>query len=128
MVLDGFHLKKKILVVDDEHEIVALIKGRLEASGYSVIVAYDGEEGIKKVNEDRPDLILLDIVMPNKDGLTMFKQLKNDDSTRRIPVLLLTARGETSSIIEAERFGVTEYFIKPCDWEQLLECIQKYLK
>jgi len=118
---------KKILVVDDDLEIVALLKKRLETQGFSVITAFDGEEGIKKVYGEKPDLILLDIVMPNKDGFTMFNQLKNDDSTRRTPIILLTAKGETSFLLEAQRFGAMEYFIKPCDWDSLLKCIKKYL-
>ena len=119
---------RKILVVDDEPEIVALIKKRLETSGYAVITASDGAECMKKVHEDRPDLILLDIVMPNQDGLSTFYQLKNDDSTRPIPIIMLTARGETQSIYEAQKFGVIEYFIKPCNWGDLLKCIKKYLE
>jgi DNA-binding response OmpR family regulator len=118
---------KKILVVDDEPEIVELTKKRLERQGYAVITAFDGVEGIKKVGQEKPDLILLDIVMPKQDGLSMFYQLKKDEATRNIPVILLTAKGETSSVLDAQKLGVTEYFIKPYDWDALLECIKGYL-
>ena len=118
---------RKILVVDDDREIVGLIKKRLETHGYAVVTAFDGNEGIAKVHAESPDLILLDMVMPNKDGLTMFRQLKNDEATRTIPVIMLTAKGETSAVLEAQKFGVTEYFIKPCEWDDLLKCIKTYL-
>jgi DNA-binding response OmpR family regulator len=118
---------KKILVVDDDPDIVELTKNRLVRQGYYVVTAFDGVEGIRKVNQEKPDLILLDIVMPKQDGLSMFYQLNNDEASRHIPVILLTAKGETSSVIEAQKFGVTEYFIKPYDWDSLLKCIKHCL-
>jgi adenylate cyclase len=118
--------RKKILVVDDEADTVAFTKKRLEKFGYEVVTACDGEEGIKQVTEGKPDLILLDIMMPRMNGLTMLRHLKNEEATRCIPIILLTGRGETSSVFEAQKYGGMEYFVKPCDWEALVKCIRKY--
>ncbi|HIE08638.1 MAG TPA: response regulator, partial [Armatimonadetes bacterium] len=77
---------KKILVVDDEKHIVRLVQVNLERAGYEVITAYDGDEALKKVKEERPDLIVLDVMMPKMDGFEVMKHLKADPTTRDIPV------------------------------------------
>jgi len=118
---------KKILVVDDDPDIIALTKKRLEAGGYQVIAAQDGAEGFNKATEENPDLILLDIVMPKKDGFAMLEDLKKNLSTRDIPVIILSAKGETDSLFKGEKFGAVDYFIKPFDWQELLQFIKRYV-
>ena len=118
---------KKILVVDDEREILEMTRKRLERSGYKVLTASDGKEGIKKTVEEKPDLILLDIVMPDMDGFTMLRKLKGHSSTSLIPVIMLSAKGECDSLLKGEDFGALDYFIKPFDWQELLKYIKKYV-
>ncbi len=117
---------RKILVVDDEPEVVAMIKKRLEKKGYSVATGTDGDECIQKATEEKPDLILLDISMPKRDGFNALRELKKDELTRRIPVIMLSGRGETQALFEGEKYGAIDYFFKPCDWEELLKYIRKY--
>jgi len=81
----------KILIVDDDPDLVEAVSIILESKGYEVAAAYDGEEGLQKVKTERPDLIVLDVMMPGKDGYTVCKELKGDPACASIPVLLLTA-------------------------------------
>ena len=81
----------KILIVDDDPDLVEAVSIILESKGYEVAAAYDGEEGLQKVKTERPDLIVLDVMMPGKDGYTVCKELKGDPASASIPVLLLTA-------------------------------------
>ena len=118
---------KKILVVDDDPEILELTKKGLEANGYKAILALDGVEGLNKAMEEKPDLILLDIIMPNKDGFEMLRELKANAFTRDIPVIMLSAKGETDFLLKGEKFGAVDYFIKPCDWQELLNHIKRYV-
>ena len=119
--------KNKILVIDDELEVVELFKKRLERIGYQVITATDGREGFKRACEQKPDLILLDIIMPEVDGLAVLRKLKKEESTCGIPVIMVTAKGWTNSVFEAERYGATDYIIKPFHWSELLRFIKRYL-
>jgi len=121
---------KTILVVDDKADIVELVKNRLEANHYKVIVASDGNEGIKQAQQHRPDLIVMDIMMPNMSGGEAVKVLKSDAATQHIPVVFLTAVG--SSVREGEEPGrvyVDGKFFpaigKPFKPEKLLSEIKK---
>jgi adenylate cyclase len=118
---------KKILIVDDEPEVVEMTKKRLLAQGYEVITAKDGEEGYALTLAEKPDLIILDILMPKKDGLTMLRQIKTEDATREIPVILLSAKGEAELLMKGKQYGAVDYFIKPCDWDEMLKYIKRYL-
>ena len=117
--------KKRILLVDDEHELVDMVKIRLEANGYDVAVAYNGEEGLKAAKEKNPDIILLDIMMPKKDGYTVLKDLKADDKLREIPVIIITAKPKMKDLFEME--GVNYYIVKPIDDKELLSKIKEAL-
>lgn len=119
--------KHKILVIDDEPEVAALLKHYLERCGYGVITAKDGPEGFEKACSQKPDLILLDIIMPGIDGFTVLRQLRAEDSTSKLPVILLTAKSGTDNIFEAEKYGATDYVIKPVKLSELLRLIKKYL-
>lgn len=118
----------KILIVDDEKQLREMLTMRLEASGYEVITAADGEEGLKKTNKENPDLILLDIMMPGMDGLVVLSRLKNNLETSFIPVIMLTAKGDTSAVMELQTAGATDYVIKPFEAENLLDLIKKTLQ
>ena len=119
--------RKKILVVDDELEVVELLKKFLERMEYDVITAGDGMEGFQKAGEENPDLILLDIVMPKVDGLTVLKKLRAEEATRKIPVIMLTTKRRTDSIFEAEGDGAMDYIMKPFELEELLRLIKRYI-
>jgi len=118
---------KKILIVDDDPDILVLSKKKLEANGYSVITAADGIQGYKKATEEKPDLIILDITMPHKDGITLLRELRSCNLTWNMPIIMLSGRGSSSTLFECEKYKTTDYFIKPCDWDELLKTIQKYL-
>ena len=120
--------KRKILVVDDEAELVEMLRMRLEANGYEVVTAYDGEDGLAQAEKEKPDLILLDIMMPKMDGLVVLSRLKSNLETNFIPVIMLTAKGDTSAIMEAQRSFATDYAIKPFEPKHLLSLIEKYFR
>ena len=117
--------KKKILIVDDEPDFVNLVRVRLEANGYEVIDASNGEEGIKKAEEERPDIILLDIMMPKKDGYTLMRELKYKETTKSIPIIALTGKPKMKDLFEIE--GIKDYVVKPFEDEDLLLRIKKAL-
>ena len=125
--------RAKILLVDDDVDFVEATKTVLESKPYEVIVAYEGDEALRKAREENPDLIILDIIMPVKDGFTAAEQLKKDPELGKIPVIMLTSfssRGQQTSI-PASR-GLTldadDYVEKPVAPEELLVRVDKYLK
>ena len=117
---------KKILIIDDETDFIEMIQMRLEANNYAVISANDGLAGIEKAESENPDLILLDVMMPRLDGFETLRRLRRVAATRQTPVVMLTARGESSAIFKAQSRGVTDYLIKPCDTQELLATVSKY--
>jgi two-component system, OmpR family, alkaline phosphatase synthesis response regulator PhoP len=118
--------KKKILVVDDEAELVELVKTRLEANGYAVATAHDGIEGLSKAQRERPDLIVLDIGMAQMDGYTMLQKIREDEKMKGIPVIMLTAYGKMKDLFEVE--GVSDYIVKPFDPQDFLSRVARVLK
>ena len=118
----------KILVVDDEQDIVTIIGKVLKKNGYEVITANDGLECIDKVSRVQPDLILLDNIMPNMDGLAVLAKLKDSKETQDIPVIMVTAIADQEHITGAQKGGAVEYIIKPFDYTVLLEKIAQALK
>ena len=118
---------KRILIVDDEAELLELVKMRLEAHQYEVLTAASGTSGLECALKERPDLILLDVMMPGMDGNEVLRRLRHDERTRSIPVIMLTAKGDTRSILNAQSLWATDYFIKPFEASELLACIRKYL-
>ena len=125
--------RAKILLVDDDIDFVEATKIILENKPYEVIVARDGDEGIRRAREEHPDLILLDIIMPIKDGFTAAEQLKKDPQLRKIPTLMLTSfstKGTETSIPVSRGFTLEaeDYIDKPVSPEELLARVEKYLK
>ena len=125
--------KIKILLVDDDVDFVESTKTVLESKPYEVIVASDGDEGLRLAKEKNPDLILLDVIMPVKDGFTAAEQLKKDPQLSKIPTLMLTAfaakRGEASiPVSRGFTLEAEDYIDKPISPEELLARIEKHLK
>ena len=117
--------KKKILVVDDEPQLAGFVKMRLEANNFEVAVASDGRDGLKKGSENKPDLIILDILMPNLDGFSMLAKLREDEETKSLPVIILTAKDTPDSVAKALKLGANDYIVKPFEARILLEKIRK---
>lgn len=113
----------KILLVDDEKEFVDMIKMRLEAKNYAVITAYDGIEALNKTRELRPDLIILDIMLPNLDGYQVCRMIKFDKTFGEIPIILLTALDQQKDRKLGEQVRADAYITKPFEPEELVEKI-----
>ena len=124
----GLGAKKKILVVDDEVDVLSIVKTRLEINNYEVFTASNGDDGFNAAVAQKPDLILLDVVMPVKTGFEVCQQLKDNSETANIPVIFLTAKGRESDMMEGARLGAVNYVIKPYDYKDLLAKIEKALK
>lgn len=105
-------MKKKILIIENEQLIAKAYGGYLQKIGYDVETAFDGEDGLKKVIIFKPDLVLLDIVMPNMDGLTVLKKMRENHDTEDIPVIMLTNLNTSESVSEALNAGITNYLVK----------------
>lgn len=117
----------RILVVDDEIYIVHILDFSLGMEGYEVITALDGEEALEKANEHKPDLIVLDIMMPKMDGYETCKILKADETTRHIPVILLSAKGRNVDMQTGYDVGADEYITKPFSPRKLVDRINAIL-
>jgi len=121
--------EKTILVVDDEKNLRETVKMILEVfGGYKVVTASDGKEGIKQAHMVKPDLILLDIKMPEMDGLQTLKILKEATATMRIPVVMLTACGEDILKMKASQLYDEDYIIKPIEARELVARVEKVLE
>lgn len=118
----------RILVVDDEEHIVELIKFNLEKNGYKVLVAYDGEEALKKAEKEIPNLIVLDLMLPVIDGIDVCKKLKMSEKTLDIPIIMLTAKGEETDKILGLEMGADDYITKPFSVRELVARIKAVLR
>lgn len=121
-------MKKKILLVDDEPLLVEMVSMRLEANDYEVISAGDGQEALEKVRKAKPDLIILDLMLPKIDGYKVCRMLKFDDKYKNVPIILFTARAQQSDMKLGEEVGADAYLVKPFEAEVLLAKIEELLK
>ncbi|MES0070108.1 response regulator [Mesorhizobium sp. M0074] len=124
----ALHDPPRILAVDDTPENLEILRMRLEANGYEVATAADGEEGLAKARELTPDLILLDIMMPKLDGISVVRMLKHDQSLRSIPVILVTAKADTRDVVEGLDAGGDDYLTKPFEHRALLARVRSMLR
>ena len=124
--------RKRILVVDDEPDFASIVQGNLEKEGFDVAVAYDGVEGLEKVRQNPPDAIVLDVMMPEKDGYELCAELKQDPETASIPIILLTA---VASRVTSTRYShydgmsteADDYIPKPASSEDIVESVRRLL-
>jgi len=117
----------RVLLVDDEPDFVDTISLRLQANGYEVIPAHDGETALEIAGSRPVDVILLDILMPGMSGFEVLEKLQENEKTRRIPVVVLSSAGETKFIFKAERLGAKDYVIKTADSSEMLEALERVL-
>jgi two-component system alkaline phosphatase synthesis response regulator PhoP/two-component system response regulator VicR len=118
-------MARKILVVDDERHIVRLVQVNLEKAGYTVLTAYDGVEALEQVTKEKPDMIVLDVMMPRLDGFEVLKKLQADAATRDIPVIMLTAKAQDADIFRGWSSGVSSYLTKPFNPRELLTFVER---
>ena len=118
---------KKILFVEDEPDQIMMFKMRLEANDFEVITARDGEEGLKKLYDERPDLVLLDIIMPRMDGYEVCRRIKGNPETKDIPILIISASGVEDAEAKCLAAGAYDYIRKPCESNELVAKIKKAL-
>ncbi|MCA1801143.1 MAG: response regulator transcription factor [Rhodothermaceae bacterium] len=120
--------KQTILVVDDEQDLLDLIEYNLKKEGFGVLTSDSGEKGIEIARRQKPDLILLDIMMPGMDGIEVCRLIKSDPATQAIPVVFLTARGDEKSEITGLDLGADDYLFKPISTSKLLSRIKAILR
>lgn len=118
---------KKILVADDEPHILRIVKDKLSNAGFAVVSVTNGEDALSAAINEKPDLILLDVMMPKMSGFEVCQKIKADESIKHIPVILLTARGQESDIKAGLDAGASEYITKPFSPRQMLTKVKEML-
>lgn len=117
----------RVMAVDDDHVIRGLLEVNLEMEGHEVITAVDGQDALDRVLEERPDLILLDVMMPNVNGWQVAETLKNDPETRNIPIVFLSARAMEADVRKGTDLGVQAYVTKPFDPIDLMDLVNRLI-
>jgi len=117
---------KKVLIADDEQQLALAVKIRLQSKGYQVVTASDGRSALELAEQERPDLVILDVLMPVMDGYSCLRELNSRFGRGKIPVIILTARDQMKDLFELE--GVEDYVIKPFDHEDLLLRVERAFK
>jgi two-component system alkaline phosphatase synthesis response regulator PhoP len=124
----GAYGHKKILIVEDEQDILQLVKHYLEKEGFRPVTAMSGLEALKKVKEDKPDLVVLDLMLPEMDGLEVCKRLRSVPDTAMLPILMLTAKAEESDTIVGLELGADDYVTKPFSPKALVARVKALLR
>ncbi len=120
--------KEKILIVDDEQDILELVRYNLSKEGYETVCAATGEEAIKINSEQRPDLIVLDLMLPGIDGLEVTKHIRNTNEEENTPIVMLTAKGEEADVVTGLELGANDYISKPFSPRELIARIRAILR
>jgi DNA-binding response OmpR family regulator len=118
---------KKILIVDDEVDLVETVRFPLELEGFDVLVSYNGEDALNQARKEKPDLIILDLMLPKLDGYKVCRLLKFDERYKHIPILMLTAKTQEKDKILGKETGADEYITKPFEIDYLMEKVKAYL-
>jgi len=119
--------KEKILIVDDEEDVLELVRYNLDKNGYNVETAATGEQALAKARAKLPDLVILDLMLPNIDGLEVCKKLKGDSKTQNIPIIMLSAKGEEADIVTGLELGADDYVTKPFSPKILVARVRRIL-
>jgi DNA-binding response OmpR family regulator len=117
-----------ILVVDDDPVILQLLQVNFEMEGFTVVTAVDGEDGVNKARSGKPDIVVSDVMMPKKSGLELAAELKADEATRSIPVLLLTAKAQWNDVATGLESGADDYVTKPFEPLELVDRVNRLLE
>ncbi|MBL8040583.1 MAG: response regulator [Chthonomonas sp.] len=115
----------KVLVCDDERHIVRLIQVHMEKAGYQVVTAYDGKDGLEKIRAEKPDLVVLDVMMPYMDGFEVLKNLRREPDTENLPVIMLTAKAQDKDVFEGYHYGADMYLTKPFNPIELMTFVKR---
>ena len=115
----------KILVCDDERHIVRLIQVNLERQGYQVVTAFDGKEDLEKIRAEKPNLVVLDVMMPYMDGFEVLKTLRREPETEGLPVIMLTAKAQDKDVFEGYHYGADMYLTKPFNPMELVSFVKR---
>jgi DNA-binding response OmpR family regulator len=126
--MDPNRPRPRVLVVDDEPDLVRILEFGLKAAGYAVETASDGQEGLKKARESKPDVILLDLMLPKLDGYKVCRLLKFDERYKHIPIVILSARTQEGDQTLAHEMGANRFLTKPYEFSEILDHIQALLK
>lgn len=120
-------MSKKVLIADDEQNIVISVEFLLKREGFSVSVAGDGEEALAKIRADRPDLVVLDVMMPRKTGFEVCQEMRGDATLKQIRVLMLTAKGRETEVAKGLALGADAYMTKPFSTAELVAKVKELL-
>jgi len=120
-------MAKKIVLVEDESQIARLIEFKLRKEGYQVTWKENGEEALVAIKEEKPDLVLLDVMMPVMDGYEVLRQIKEDENLKSIPVIMLTARAQERDVVKGIDLGAQDYITKPFHPAELLVQVKRIL-
>ncbi|MFT5139740.1 MAG: two-component system alkaline phosphatase synthesis response regulator PhoP [Rhodothermales bacterium] len=120
--------KKRIVVVEDEGDILEVLSYNLMREGYDVFAASDGVEGLQKIQQILPDLVLLDLMLPGMDGLEICRQMRSSDQTQNIPIIMVTAKGEESDVVLGLGIGADDYVAKPFSPKELIARVSAVLR
>jgi DNA-binding response OmpR family regulator len=116
-----------VLAADDDEDILGMVAFRLELDGYTVVQAHDGEEALELALSERPDLAVLDVMMPKLDGFELTRRLRAEEATRRMPIILLTARAQDADVQQGFELGADDYIRKPFSPDELRARVQSIL-
>ncbi len=117
----------RILIADDEAHIIKMVEFKLRNLGHEVITASDGGEALEKATSDKPDLVMLDVMMPVMDGFQVLQKLKTQEETKSLPVIMLTAKGQEKDVVTGFETGAVDYVIKPFSFPELIARINRAL-
>jgi DNA-binding response OmpR family regulator len=120
--------KKRVLICDDDPVILRLLQVNLELEGYEALLAHHGAKAVEVALAERPDLVILDIMMPRMDGYEALQNLKANELTKTIPVIFLSAKAQPSDIEKGKNYGVDDYITKPFDPAELLETVERLVR
>lgn len=120
--------KTIVLLVDDEPNFVFMVKNRLQARGYEVVTASDGKAALEQIRSAKPDLILLDVLMPVMDGWEALQQLQESRGTKKIPVIMFSAKGQPDDLKLSRELGAVDYILKPFEPVELIQKIEKAIQ
>ncbi len=118
----------KVLVCDDERHIVRLIQVNLERQGYNVVTAFDGKEGLEKIRTEKPNVVVLDVMMPYMDGFEVLKTIRREPETENLPVIMLTAKAQDKDVFEGYHYGADMYLTKPFNPMELVTFVKRIVQ